>query len=138
MSAQAERNHRCKNIFYCFTSALRTFACNFNFWNYGLKIGILINQNTFSQRFALEFPATGGIRVDTRFRTVKLIQYVNSWDYFILGCGIIHVAFIVYYCIEEFLEILKTGLSYFFGIWNIMDIVVLTVGFFHIKCIAFL
>jgi Polycystin cation channel len=56
-----------------------------------------------------------------------LPQYVNSWDYFIMGCGIVHCAFILYYAIEESLEILKVGLSYFFGIWNIMDLTVLVV-----------
>ena len=42
--------------------------------------------------------------------------------------GVIHCAFIIYYIIEEGLEILKNGIGYFFAIWSIMDLAVLTVS----------
>jgi hypothetical protein len=60
-------------------------------------------------RITFEFPATGGVIVDSRFRTVKLLSLVNVWDYFTLGAGLVFVAFVIYYLIEE---ILVTWLLY--------------------------
>lgn len=59
----------------------------------------------FLHRLLFEFPAVGGLLTSSIFRTVKLIRYVTTFDYFILVCEIIFVAFIVYYTIEEILEV---------------------------------
>jgi hypothetical protein len=53
----------------------------------------------------VEFPATGGAIPSYTFRTVKLIRYVTVTDYFILACEFIFVLFIVYYMIEEGIEV---------------------------------
>ena len=63
-----------------------------------------------------------------RFRTVKLLKYVSAGDYFIMACEFIFCAFIFYYYVEEALEIKKERMSYFFSIWNVLDIVVLIVS----------
>jgi len=42
------------------------------------------------------------------FRAVKLIRYVTSFDYFVLACEIIFILFIIYYTIEEILEVRLT------------------------------
>ena len=52
----------------------------------------------------VEFPTTGGALTSSQFRTVKLLRYVTSWDYFVLACECIFVVFLVYYTIEEILE----------------------------------
>jgi len=52
-----------------------------------------------------EFPAVGGLITSSTFRTVKLIRYVDSFDYFVLACEIIFLLFIAYYTIEEVLEV---------------------------------
>ena len=62
------------------------------------------------------------------FRTVKLLRYVTPWDYFILACELIFATFVAYYVIEEFLEIATHKFVYFSYIWNILDIVVLSVS----------
>ena len=36
-------------------------------------------------RLVVEFPATGGAVPSWQFRTVKLIRYVTTYDYFLLG-----------------------------------------------------
>ena len=81
-----------------------------------------------SFRITFEFPATGGVIPLARFRTVKLLKYVSAGDYFIMACEIIFCAFIFYYYVEEFLEIKKEGMKYFFSVWNVLDIVVLIVS----------
>ncbi len=62
-------------------------------------------------RLIFEFPAVGGLITSSTFRAVKLIRYVQTFDYFVLACEIIFIIFIIYYTIEEILEV---RLIYFF------------------------
>lgn len=78
-------------------------------------------------RLVVEFPATGGAIPSYQIRTVKLIRYINYWDYFILACEMIFCLFILYYVVEEILELRIHKFSYFKSIWNILDIVVILV-----------
>lgn len=75
----------------------------------------------------VEFPATGGAIPSYQIRTVKLIRYISVWDYFILGCETVFCLFILYYVVEEILELRIHKFSYFKSIWNILDIVVILV-----------
>lgn len=75
----------------------------------------------------VEFPATGGAIPSYHIRTVKLIRYISVWDYFILGCEMVFCLFILYYVVEEILELRIHKFSYFKSIWNILDIVVILV-----------
>ncbi|CAL1532921.1 unnamed protein product [Lymnaea stagnalis] len=85
-------------------------------------------------RLLVEFPATGGAIPSWTFRTVKLIRYVTVGDYFIMACEIIFCLFILYYMVEEVLEIKKHKLSYFKSFWNILDILVIIIS---IVCVGF-
>ncbi|KAK7005356.1 polycystic kidney disease 2-like 1 protein, partial [Biomphalaria glabrata] len=82
----------------------------------------------------VEFPATGGAIPSWTFHTVKLIRYVTTFDMFILGCEVVFVIFVLYYIIEEIMEISFTGYRYFLDFWNILDVVLLFVA---IVCITF-
>ena len=79
-------------------------------------------------RIVFEFPATGGVIPSAKFRTVKLLKYVEAWDYFIMSCEFIFIAFIIYYIIEEALEIRKWGMKYIGSVWNVLDMVVVIVS----------
>lgn len=81
----------------------------------------------------VEFPATGGAIPSYQIRTVKLIRYITYWDYFILGCEMVFCLFILYYVVEEILELRIHKFAYFKSIWNILDIVVIMVR----KCICY-
>ncbi|XP_072595869.1 polycystin-2-like protein 1 isoform X3 [Vulpes vulpes] len=87
-------------------------------------------------RLVVEFPATGGAIPSWQIRTVKLIRYVSNWDFFIIGCEIIFCIFIVYYMVEEILELHIHRLHYLSSIWNILDLVVIMLSIvavgFHI------
>jgi len=68
------------------------------------------NVNLFNiGRFILEFPATGGVVPVFRLLTLKLIRYVTGYDYFILFCEILFMCFIIYFTIEEIVEVRFVG-----------------------------
>ncbi|KAL0964228.1 hypothetical protein UPYG_G00321100 [Umbra pygmaea] len=73
----------------------------------------------------VEFPATGGAIPSYQIRTVKLIRYISTWDYFIMGCESVFCLFVLYYIVEESLELRIHGFSYFSSIWNTLDVVVI-------------
>ncbi|XP_072484571.1 polycystin-2-like protein 1 isoform X2 [Notamacropus eugenii] len=73
----------------------------------------------------VEFPATGGAVPSWQIRTVKLIRYVSSWDFFIVGCEILFCIFIFYYVVEEALELRIHKFHYLSSVWNILDMVVI-------------
>ncbi|XP_043407852.1 polycystic kidney disease 2-like 1 protein isoform X2 [Chelonia mydas] len=87
-------------------------------------------------RLVVEFPATGGAIPSWQIRTVKLIRYVSTWDFFIVACEIIFCVFIFYYVVEEILELRIHRLQYFTSVWNILDVVVILLSIvaivFHI------
>ncbi len=83
-----------------------------------------------------EFPATGGVFPSSDFKTVKLIRYVTHFDYFVLACEFLFCCFLLYYVIEEGIEVKRRGLAYFANLWNILDIVVIAISFSAIASIA--
>nr|XP_016852422.1 PREDICTED: polycystic kidney disease 2-like 1 protein [Anolis carolinensis] len=87
-------------------------------------------------RLLVEFPATGGAIPSWQIRTVKLLRYVSTWDFFVVSCEIVFCVFIFYYVVEEMLELHIHRLQYFTSIWNILDIVVILLSIvaigFHI------
>ena len=59
----------------------------------------------FLERLTIEMPATGGATPSWSFRSVKLIRYVSSMDYFVMTCEFIFLIYLVYYSIEEIIEV---------------------------------
>lgn len=88
---------------------------------------LLTNLSSVCFRLLVEFPATGGAIPSYQIRTVRLIRYITYWDFFILGCEIVFCVFILYYVVEEILEVRIHKLSYFKSIWNILDVIVIMV-----------
>jgi hypothetical protein len=89
------------------------------------------NINMFTQiKLVTEFPPTGGAFTSNVIRTVKLIRYVTSTDYFVLACEIIFIFFILYYTVEEVMEIRIHKLKYLTeSVWNILDIVCILISY---------
>lgn len=75
----------------------------------------------------MEFPATGGVLTSWQFQTVRLIRYVSSWDYFVGLCEVAFCLFILYYVVEEVLEIRIHRLHYFKSLWNCLDVLIVAV-----------
>jgi len=55
-----------------------------------------------------EFPATGGAVTSWNIHTLKLLRYVTTMDYFVLACECLFILFILYYIVEETLEVVVT------------------------------
>ncbi|XP_061626834.1 polycystin-2 [Phyllopteryx taeniolatus] len=79
-------------------------------------------------RLLVEFPATGGVVTSWQFQTVRLIRYVSSWDYFVGLCEVMFCLFILYYVVEEVLEIRIHRLHYFRNLWNCLDVLIVTLS----------
>ncbi|XP_008828400.1 polycystin-2 [Nannospalax galili] len=79
-------------------------------------------------RLLVEFPATGGVVPSWQFQPVKLIHYVTTFDFFLAACEIIFCFFILYYVVEEILEIRIHRLHYFRSFWNCLDVVIVVLS----------
>ncbi|XP_071391932.1 polycystin-2 isoform X1 [Centroberyx affinis] len=79
-------------------------------------------------RLLVEFPATGGVVTSWQFQTVRLIRYVSSWDYFVGVCEVAFCLFILYYVVEEVLEIRIHRLHYFKSLWNSLDVLIVVLS----------
>ncbi|XP_059408751.1 polycystin-2-like isoform X2 [Carassius carassius] len=79
-------------------------------------------------RLLVEFPATGGAMTSWQFQTVGLIRYVSSWDYFVGMCEVAFCLFVLYYLVEEVLEIRLHRLRYFKSLWNCLDVVIVALS----------
>ncbi|XP_031192915.1 polycystin-2 isoform X1 [Mastomys coucha] len=79
-------------------------------------------------RLLVEFPATGGVVPSWQFQPVKLIHYVTAFDFFLAACEVIFCFFILYYVVEEILEIRIHRLSYFRSFWNCLDVVIVVLS----------
>uniref|UniRef100_G3PZ63 Polycystin-2 n=1 Tax=Gasterosteus aculeatus aculeatus TaxID=481459 RepID=G3PZ63_GASAC len=79
-------------------------------------------------RLLVEFPATGGVVTSWQFQTVRLIRYVSSWDYFVGLCEVAFCLFIVYYMVEEVLEVRIHRLHYFKSLWNCLDVLIVVLS----------
>uniref|UniRef100_A0A1A7WAE6 Polycystin-2 n=3 Tax=Iconisemion striatum TaxID=60296 RepID=A0A1A7WAE6_9TELE len=79
-------------------------------------------------RLLVEFPATGGVVTSWQFQTVRLIRYVSSWDYFVGVCEVAFCLFILYYVVEEVLEIHIHRLHYFKSMWNCLDVLIVALS----------
>jgi len=69
------------------------------------RLEIAVRKNIGLCRLIVEFPATGGAIPSFSFRTVKLLRYVTGMDFFVLACECLFVVFILYYIVEEILEV---------------------------------
>ena len=59
---------------------------------------------------------------------VRLLKYTDNADYFLMSCEIIFILYIIYYIVEETLEILTHKFKYFLNFWNLLDLVVIGVS----------
>ncbi|CAH2301373.1 polycystin-2 isoform X1 [Pelobates cultripes] len=99
----------------------RAVFIDFSVYNANLNLFCVV-------RLLVEFPATGGIVTSWQFQTVKLIQYISTFDYFLATCEIALCIFILYYIVEEIIEIRLHRLHYFRSLWNCLDIVIIVLS----------
>ncbi|VEL16285.1 unnamed protein product [Protopolystoma xenopodis] len=52
-----------------------------------------------------EMPYSGGVLTSCDLRPVKLLRYVNAIDYVLMAIEVVYMVFVIYYLIEEVLEV---------------------------------
>lgn len=88
------------------------------------------NVNLFNQiRLVMEFPSTGGVLNTWVVRTSKLLRYVSDMDYFIACAEGFFVLFIIYFTIEELLDIRLNGKEYLTDPFNLIDWFILALSY---------
>ena len=63
-------------------------------------------------RIVVEVVASGGLVLNSDFRTIKLLRYVTPFDYFVLACECAFLLFVIYYIIEEIMEVSPIELAF--------------------------
>lgn len=76
----------------------------------------------------MEFPAVGGMLPQSDFRSLKLVRYVNTLDFFILGCEFILLIVVIYYTYESITRIIKKKLLVLWIPWMYVDVIILLVS----------
>ncbi|TPP67598.1 Polycystin-2 [Fasciola gigantica] len=97
----------------------RVLFVDFTIYNANINMFVIV-------KLIFEMSYTGGVFVGNEFQAAKLVRYVISVDYFVMACEILFILFVLYYIVEEFIEIKKNKWRYFLSAWNVLDIVVLT------------
>lgn len=84
-----------------------------------------------------EYPATGGLLPSAEFKTLKLLRYVNNMDTAVFVCEVLFLVYLLYYSVEELIEIKINGKGYFKDVWNCFDILLLILGYITIVFIIY-
>ncbi|WKY04392.1 hypothetical protein Q1695_005412 [Nippostrongylus brasiliensis] len=85
------------------------------------------NVNLFSiARLLLELPASGGVISSYRFSTYDLMRYIGVHGQVLIVLEGILVGLVIYYIVEELIELYRVRLLYFLSFWNFVDIALLT------------
>ncbi|KAA0190384.1 Polycystic kidney disease 2 1 (Predicted) [Fasciolopsis buskii] len=108
----------------------RVLFVDFTIYNANINMFVIV-------KLIFEMSYTGGVFVGNEFQAAKLIRYVTSVDYFVMVCEVLFILFVLYYIVEECLEIKKNKWRYFLGAWNVLDIVVIACCLFCIVLAAY-
>eukprot|EP00898_Chlorokybus_atmophyticus_P001011 jgi/Chlat1/1910/Chrsp149S02222 len=91
-----------------------------------IVIDMTVLQSSFNLftivRLVFESPPFGGVFPKAVMRTVRLYRYVSGSDYIVAGFELLFVVLVVYYTIEELIEIKQKGFAgEFSDPWNWLD-----------------
>ena len=103
------------------TQGTRFISVDFTIYNANINLFCVA-------KLVFEFPAVGGVLPSQQFTTVKLLKYTNPGDYLLLACEIIFILYILYYIIEESIEVKIHGMAYFANLGNLLDLVVIGIS----------
>ncbi|XP_049771104.1 polycystin-2-like [Schistocerca cancellata] len=83
-------------------------------------------------KLLFEFPPTGGVLSSQDFTTMKLIRYVEPLDYAVMGFEFLFIFFVLFFTMEEVIEMMFFKLQYLFHFWNYIDLVILLLSYISI------
>ncbi|KAF6206503.1 hypothetical protein GE061_017736 [Apolygus lucorum] len=118
------------------TLALYTEMWNNTWIDHGSR-AIIVDVVGYTQRDNLfcivtllfEIPPSGGVITSGDIRIQKLLRYVSTTDFVVLGFEAALLVLLVYYTVEETVELIIIRLKYFKNPWNIFDFVILVLGY---------
>lgn len=68
-----------------------------------------------------EFPPSGGLVHYSSVQTFRLSQYTNETAFFVIGCYILYLLFMLVFTIREVRIVYRVGLKYFKEFWNLVE-----------------
>ena len=69
----------------------------------------------------MEFPPSGGVIHYSSILTFKMYRYTAGYEFFVIGCEVIFLLYILIFLIRESRLIHKQGWSYFTEFWNLVE-----------------
>ena len=106
----------------------RTRAVILEFSVYNAQVNYFLNAYIM-----FEFVPGGGATVKWRFDPCKLIRnYATSFDYAVLFAEVFFSVSILFFTLREAWEIKKQRCSYFFGYWNMAELILLLLSYAEI------
>ncbi|KAK0398464.1 hypothetical protein QR680_002599 [Steinernema hermaphroditum] len=103
----------------------RAIIVDFSMYNANMNLFCVV-------QLIFEMPATGGVFTMSSVNTLRLIRYVNFGDYVVLAFEAVFCAYVLYYIIEKFIEIIRMKLSFFTDFWNLLDLIVIGLAITYI------
>ncbi|KAL0272042.1 UNVERIFIED_CONTAM: hypothetical protein PYX00_005165 [Menopon gallinae] len=92
-----------------------------------------VNVNLFCIcKIVLEFPPSGGMLPKADFASVKLIRYLSTYDFFILGLEFFFGIFVIFLTVEVTRNILELRKQFLRIVWSYVDIMVLLLSYVFI------
>lgn len=80
-------------------------------------------------RLIAELPATGGVLTSASFPTVKLLRFVDPFDYFVLVCELLFLLQTAWFTCVEVLQLRRERWAYFRSFWNLIDMTIVAIAF---------
>ncbi|CAL8097581.1 unnamed protein product [Calicophoron daubneyi] len=101
--------------------ATRAMFLDFTIYNANINMFVIV-------KLIFEVPYTGGVLPSQDFQAARLLRYTRTQDYFVMICEVLFGVLVLYYIVEELLEICANKWSYFKSIWSFMDIIVIVIS----------
>ncbi|CAF1470927.1 unnamed protein product, partial [Didymodactylos carnosus] len=79
-------------------------------------------------KLTIELPETGGVFPQYKIEARRLLRYFTLIHSFVSGCEISCVCFTIFFLIAEMIKIIKMRWKIFLGLWNLMDMLFLTIS----------
>lgn len=88
------------------------------FWCYSS----LLEGNQHNYRLLIEKMPTGMLITSSNVQSIHLFNADNSFDLFLFGLEVALIPLMIYYTVEELLEMYRLRLMYCTKLWNLVDL----------------
>lgn len=82
-----------------------------------------------SRRLVTELPATGGVLTSASFATIKLLSFVDRFDYVVLACEVLFLLLTIWFTVVELAQMRRARCGYWRSFWNHIDILIILLAY---------